>query len=227
MRVISKHVGFKVLLVATVLMIIHQGLWGVIWYNDTEKSFILLEAGMAGVAEDQEKSMKTCIVDSAAFFMDSYSDYLKFLVRIERAETGEFDFSVADLILSETVGKLGYSVENYTLLIQRAESTPYDLMMVEKLLIFNYDGFSKQFNLNPFIFEDVRAYLSKGKIREMYHEALKCTESLLIKIEAVQFEILKGRMPRIAALHELNQDYAHIMLFGEYAARVFQELIKN
>lgn len=70
----------------------------------------------------------------------------------------------------------------------------------------------------------MKAFLSKGKIREMYGEAISHTRGILNIANVIKTKLEEGVFPGVSNLHDLNEAYSHYMFFGEYAAKIFQEI---
>ncbi|NIR06304.1 MAG: hypothetical protein GTN82_12855 [Candidatus Aminicenantes bacterium] len=222
MRLFRKNAVWKVFLGAAVIILLNANLSGAIWHNDTERVFSQ-SGGQESVAPE-EKPLRMYVIEGAGYFLKSYSAFLLFLNKIEMAEVEGFDLNEMYQILTNSIENLEYANETYTLLKQQADVTPYNPIVIDQLLNFNYDLFQKKDNLNPSILEEVQFFLGKGKVREMYGEILTHTQGILGKAYAIKGVIETGEFPQISDLHDLNQGYAHSMLFGEYAARVAQEI---
>ena len=67
----------------------------------------------------------------------------------------------------------------YCRLKATADRTPYDTAVIEKLPHFDYYGFLKSRGMNPVVFADVKNYLEKGEVWELYGCAVQEAASLL------------------------------------------------
>jgi hypothetical protein len=89
-----------------------------------------------------------------------------------------------------------------------------------KLLCFDYDAFRETRSLNPFIFAEVKRYLSIGDVRGMYSAKLEKIESILDKLQPVSDAIAMGGAFPIADLWAINQECSNAVMFGQYASQV-------
>jgi hypothetical protein len=217
----QKHLMLRVMMGVSILMLLHLNLTGIIWYNHTDISFKeSLEEG----SYPKEKAMREYLIEGAQYFLESYSDFLLFLNKIELAELRGFDWNELRFILNRVIEKVQYANDLIGQLKQKADVTPYNPVIINNLLNFDYDAFADQEGLIKPIFKDVKAFLSKGKIREMYGEALSDTQHILTMANTISKKLKEDIFPGVSNLHALNQAYHQYMLFGEYAARVFQKI---
>jgi hypothetical protein len=209
-----------VLMGAAILFLLHTNLSGIIWYNDSDVSF----GKNAGVATPQEKPIRAYVIEGAGHFLRSYADFLLLLEKAEIAELQGCDINELLFLLNNAIEKMLYANEVYFQLKQKADVTSYDPVIIDELLDFDYDAFADQEGLIESIFKEVKAFLSKGKIREMYGEALSHTQGILNIAVVIKTNLEEGVFPDASDLHDLNKAYAHYMLAGEYAAEIFQKI---
>jgi hypothetical protein len=221
MKGTQKHLMMRVAMGVTVFMLLYLNLSGVIWYNRTNRSFQEIPA--EGLCL-QEKALKAYVIEGAGYFLKSYSDFLLFLDKVEMAELQGYDQQELQFILDNAIEKMQYTHVLYCQLKQKADATPYDPAIIADLSIFNYDLFMEEKGLLKDIFKQVKAFLSKGKIRELYGEVLMQTERILSIANLIREQLVLGELPQVSHLYDLNEALAQYMLFGEYSARVFQEV---
>jgi hypothetical protein len=214
-------------LVSTVLMgvalfvLLHLDVSGAIWYNGSYCGFQDLD----GVSENpQEKTLREYAIEGAGHFLESYSDYLLFLNKVELAELRGFDWNELRFILDRVIEKLQYANDLIGQLKQKADVTPYNPAIIDELLNFDYDAFSEQERLNESVFKQVEAFLGKGKIREMYGQAFLHTRDILFSANVIKERMEEGTFPEISNLHALNEAYVQCLLFGKYTAQTFQKI---
>jgi hypothetical protein len=216
----TKHFMLTVWMGVAIVVLLHLNLSGIIWYNDSDIGF----GNQGGVSAPQEKPLKAYLMEGAGYFLGSYSDFLLLLNKVEMAELQGFDFSELRFLLNNAIEKMLYANEVYFQLKQKADVTYYNPVVINELLNFDYDSFAEQEGLIKSIFKDVKAFLSKGKIREMYGEALSHTQGILNIANIIKTKLEEGMFPQASNLHDLNEAYSRYMIFGEYAAKVFQKI---
>ncbi len=190
-----------------------------VWFNKGETPF---DEPTAEVA-----SMSQYIVQGAGYFLTSYSDVLLLLNKVEVAELKGFDYRELQKIVESAVANMENVQDNYSVLKQMTEATPYQADMIEKLILFDYTGFQKARGLNSKIFGDVQNLLSQGDVKAAFARMLSTTETLLNHLYKIKGMIDAAEFPPITDLWQLNQDYANALLFGQYAAQVFFEISGN
>ncbi len=172
----------------------------------------------------QSNSIQGYVVEGASYFLKSYSDFLLFFNEIEVSELEGVNYEDIQSRLTNAIEKMEYAREVYIGLTEKAAVTPYNPTVIAKLLDFNYDLFRKKNNLIEPVFKDVRFYLSKGKIREMYGRGLLITEEILEKAKAVKAKFDVYELPDASMLYDLSELCSRSFLFGRYVARVFWEI---
>lgn len=217
----QKHLMLRVMMGVSILMLLHLNLTGIMWYNHTDLSF---QESVGEGSYPSKKKIREYLINGAGYFLESYSDYLLFLNKVELAESRGFDWNELRLLLDCVIEKMKQARNEYKQLKQKADVTPYNQFIINQLSNFDYDAFADREGLIKPIFIEVTAFLSKGQIREMYGEALSHIEHILTMANAVSKKLEAGEFPGVSNLHTLNQAYHQYMLFGEYAAGVFQRI---
>jgi len=113
----------------------------------------------------------------------------------------------------------------YAQLLEKANRTPYCYETLFKLFFFDYYGFQAKRNLNPRVFREVINYLSYGDIRGVYSILYKRTVKILADLENLNIAVNDGTLPDMRQMWSLNQYYAETLLFGQYVAEVFNEIL--
>lgn len=218
----QKHLRMlTVMMGVAIFVLLHLDVAGAIWYNSSYCGFQDLD----GVSENpQEKTLREYAIEGAGYFLESYSDYLLFLNKVELAELRGFDWNELRFILDRVIEKLQYANDLIGQLKQKADVIPYNPVIIDELLNFDYDAFSEQERLNESVFKQVEAFLSKGKIREMYGQALLHTRDILFSANVIREKMEEGVFPEISNLHALNESYIQSLLFGKYSAQLFQKI---
>jgi hypothetical protein len=110
--------------------------------------------------------------------------------------------------------------ENYEFLKQIADTTPYNPVVIDKLLSFDYSGFCRERGLNKDAFEDVKQFLGKGDARGVFNKILTDTTVILNSLNTIKISVDMKRFPLLSNLWRLNQRFAETLLFGQYCAEV-------
>jgi len=213
---VNKHGTSKVLLGVAVLILLNFNLSGFLYYNDVDIIF--------GEGLKKGTVIKEHVIRGAGYFLESYSDFLLFLTKIEVSELDGLDYDKLRLNLNNAIEKMEYARDTYIQLKEEADVTPYNPIMIEELLNFDYDGFQKKNHLIESIFDDVSFYLSKGKIREMYEKTISHIEGILEIANGLNEAINAGKFPKVSTLQDLNETCSKSLLFGQYAAKVFKKI---
>jgi len=171
--------------------------------------------------------IKTDIIESADYFLKSYSDFLNFLSRIERTEMDGIDYSELTALFHSCVSNLRNSKEVYRDLLVKTELTPYNDDVIKKLRRFHYKAFRVKNSLNPAVFKEVSVYLRKADIRGLYKQLFADLEEILANSVEISKQLKENRFPKITGLWELNSLFSKTLIFGQYAAMIFHKIMTN
>lgn len=167
-------------------------------------------------------SIKILIVEGAGNYLTAYSDYLLFLNRVELSSENSPGYNEMQTFLNRCLEKLNRAKAAYFALNQNAANTPYNFEIIYRLIFFNYDLFQWQKGLNPYIFKDVVKYLRSGNVNGIFDRLLSSIETLILKVSDVKEMVDAYRFPDLHSIWRLNQLFSETLLFGQYAAEVFQ-----
>ncbi len=170
-------------------------------------------------------TLKTYIIESAGYFLNSHSSYQAFLNRIEMSETNGIDAGEFEDTIYSAIENMEKAKAAYANLKTVSEKTPYNQEMIDHLMIFDYDGFRVKYGLVEPIFEKVKTFLGKGDITGLDEAALANMDTILSKLYEIKSSVDKGLVPEIALLWRANQAYAEAQLFGQYVSEVFRDIL--
>ena len=140
-------------------------------------------------------SMEILVTQGASYYFKAQINIQTLLNHLELRDLKWIDFETLKRLIIQAFYNITYARLTFTALIEKAETTPYNLDVIERLNTFDYDTFMKEKGLNPFIFGIVRDYLSAGDITGTYKRAcgnFKEIEQLLLHIQS---STLENRLP--------------------------------
>lgn len=170
-------------------------------------------------------SIRSLIIEGAGNLLDSQAHTLLFLNKVEMSDLNGVDYSQLRDSLNQAVESMKSAVKSYSLLVQKAQRTPYNQATVYQLVLFDYAGFQEERNLNADIFGKLEQFLSKGDVTGTLHQTLNDTETLLKMLISLQEIIDADQLPGNAPLWRLNQKFSDTMMFGQYSAEVIQAIM--
>ncbi len=219
----KKQFVLRVLVGVLALTLLNISAFGVMKGNDSEGAFDTPDApGAESVfSATVSVSMKQNIVQGACYFMQSYSDSLLFLDKIEQSELTGADYSEMQKRLTGAIEKMEKARSTYSNLKEMADVTPYNLGMIYELWFFDYQSLQAKNTLNSVIFLEVQNYLRKGDVRGVYAKMRLNTIGLLNLLNKIKNDVDAGKLPALSYIWKLNQSYSEAMLFGQYVAEVF------
>jgi hypothetical protein len=164
------------------------------------------------------------IVEGAGYFLDSYSYTLQFMRKVELADHQGLNYPELSQLLDTALVNMQQAMDTYKLLKETADITPYNPEVIEALKNFNYDLYGETNGLNKEIFAEVKSYLIKGQVREIYGKLLSDMGIMIDLLQKVKKNIDKNQFPPVRTVRQLNQVYSISLLFGQYVAAVFADL---
>jgi hypothetical protein len=208
------NVGLTVLMGFICFIILAPQAFALMWVNNLP----IVYQQNPGLYKSQ--SIDDSIVNGAVYFLNSYSDYILLMNKIELSSKQGIDYSAVGSITNRVITNLEMMKATYSLIIRKSSITAYNTDMLKRLEVFDYQGFLDKAALNPLIFNDVRAYLIKGDIPGIYSRILNDTEQILAGLYGIKKQIDSGIFPDINNLWSLNQAYSNLMFFGQYVSMV-------
>jgi hypothetical protein len=165
------------------------------------------------------------VIEGAGNYLEAKSSIEAILNRVEYKDVKGIDYDELSLLAVNALVKIQAAAAAYEQLIDIAEKTPYNQVVIDRLKSFDYDRFMGENNLNPVIFKEAALYLSGGDITGIYkhtYREVKAIESLLLTVkESVSMRTLPG----IPVFRQLNEQCCATSLFGSYCARVFHQVL--
>ena len=170
--------------------------------------------------------IESYIEEGGSYFLKAFSDILLLSSRVEASKLGGFDENEIQKTIESGLVNIQNAKSIYYLLIREAESTPYNPVVISQLKTFPYSDFMIKNSLNNSVFKEVQDYLQNGNITGIF----KRFNSKLLKMEelvmSIKTENDSTAMISIPVIWKLNETASDNLLFGQYVARIFSELIK-
>jgi hypothetical protein len=164
------------------------------------------------------------ISQGAVYFLEAYGNFITFMKQLEASGTSVMEETGVMVPLDQALKALGQAQMVYWRLKATADRTPYDTAVIERLKRFDYDGFSMSRELNPGIFAEVKNYLVRGEVRELYGRAAQEAARLLERVRAVKAKMEEGVSLPIEETWRANDLFMRFLSFGQYTAEVFKAL---
>lgn len=169
-------------------------------------------------------TIKYLIIKSATYFFKGKSNIDLLTSRLEAADIDAVNFYELQEIVNNALCNMKTARYYYQALKSKANNTPYNQTVISQLTVFDYDLFSAEIGLNGDIFNQVKGYLKMGDVRGTYDRLYVYTDNIIDMLETVQKEIYYWNIPGIKNVWKLHQECAHMLLFGQYIAQIFQNL---
>ncbi len=212
----------KILLVVFIgcfILLGNMGLSAAVWYSGTELT-INSRDWMGGV---DNKKPRELIIEGASHFLKAYSSYLMVLNTVESAESDYMNLDCKELEknLKLSFDNIKKTLKKCSELNDIVETSGLNKKVVAALKKFKYKTFSKKYNLIKPMFDEVREFLKKGNLRQLYKRMLTDCTDIHDDLEAMLEKVKANADLEAEMLWALNESFSYKLLFGQYVARVF------
>lgn len=201
------------------------GLFILVIFGMNSFAMVIANESDSGFAEPQQAGIRELVMQSAGYFLQSQSDIFLFSRKLELSELNGVDYTELLQIIESAVANMEDAVSSYTLLTQSADSAPYDQGINAALLAFNYSSFRESRSLNSVIFGEVENYLNSGDIRGLYHKILLDAEDIRDRLAILKSAVQSETFPGAAGVWQVNESVSTTLLFGQYSAEIFYEIL--
>ena len=223
MSYIKKFTIVRILLIITALMIFNTDSFSLWYCNNSENAYNGSGDGLSSTSS-LVNEIDQYIVEGAGYFLDSYSYTLQFMRKVELSANRELNYLELSQLLDAASINMQQARYTYKLLKETADITLYNPEVIEALKNFNYDLYGEINGLNKEIFAEVKSYLIKGQVTEIYGKLLADMGIMADLLQVVKKNIDNNLFPPVKTVRQLNQSYSTSLLFGQYVADIFEAL---
>jgi hypothetical protein len=169
-------------------------------------------------------TIRELIIKGAEYFFKAHADINWLSENVEITDIYGADFYTLWCAVNSALDNMNMARYYYQELQYKANNTPYNQVVINKLLAFDYDAFQEQNNLLKDVFSEVKGYLKNGDVRGVYSRTSAYFDTLKNTLEAIKGELYAGKIPSNNHMWNLNQVCAKAHMFGQYVARVFEDI---
>lgn len=219
----------KVFFCIVLILIFKLNVFGYLFGNGSGKGYSdgtlkpgsPLPPGLVYTTPGTSFNIEAYVQDGGGYFLNAYSFTLSLLNQVEMSDLQGIDYEKMKVNAFSALQNIRSAVSIYTTLVDMADNTPYNSMVIEKLKTFDYQIFMEKNNLNREIFRKVAGYLSTGDITGMYRRILREILILETLLTSIHNDTTYNRQPELQLLWKTNEVFSETLLFGQYAARIF------
>jgi hypothetical protein len=218
MKVINKHPFFTALIVFTILMLSNNNLLAYIFFNGSGSSYDDPDGGDELI---YNTTIETIIIDGAGYYLQGNTYIQTLLNLVELQDVKGIDYPEMQRLVDSALQNISNARITYEKLVSKAEATPYNPVIIEKLKAFDYYSFMLENRLNETIFKKAAGYLGNGDITGAFRHVLAAVRYMEFLLTAVKTEM---DFNRLEIYWKLNELCAETTLFGSFIARVFNQI---
>lgn len=164
------------------------------------------------------------LIDGATKFLDSYSDAIILLREYEISCKSSFDLPLALIKTNSALKKLEESRSFYANALSIADQLEYSVEYRNMLIVFDYDTYIIEQDLNKTIAEEVKELMKAGDMNAVYRRNLEKVDEIIFQLKTALARLNENLKPDIKVLWTILQKYSDTALFGNYAT-VFAEKV--
>jgi len=220
-----KNLLTKILTLFIVAGLMNLNIFSYVALNGAGGGYVNSDEGDNGSIQENffntEKSIEMYIVEGSGYYLGAVACINNILQLYEVQDLSGIDFYRFNRMLDQALINMDKAITTFSTLIMKAENTPYNKEVLEKLAVFDYDAFMLENRLNNDIFQQVEGYLESGRITGVFkhtHENLLNIKGLL---ESIKSHASVNRLPNVNTMWQLNEQCLETSYFGSYVARVF------
>jgi hypothetical protein len=116
------------------------------------------------------------------------------------------------------------ALDVYRLLVRKAEATPYNITVLNRLQAIDYEMFRQRYQLNGNVFQEVSSLLEKGNVTDTFKFQLKSHNKIVSLLENAKASLDQNQMPPLKLFWTLNESFSTTTLVKSYVSRVFRFL---
>ncbi|UCH93986.1 MAG: hypothetical protein JSV88_27470 [Candidatus Aminicenantes bacterium] len=169
-------------------------------------------------------TIRELIIKGAEYFFKAHANINLLSEEVEISDIYGADYYTLLWVVNSALDNMNMARYYYRELQYKANHTPYNQVVINKLLAFDYDSFHEQNGLLKDVFSEVKGYLINGDVRGIYSRTSAYFDNLINNLEAIKGELNGGKVPSNNHMWNLNQVCAKAHLFGQYVARVFDDI---
>jgi len=169
-------------------------------------------------------TIRELIIKGAEYFFKAHADINVLSEKIEISDINGADYYTLWCTVNSALYNMNIARYYYQELEIKANHTPYNQVVINKLLAFDYDSFQEEHGLLKDVFSEVKSYLVNGDVRGIYSRTSVYFDTLINTLETIKGELNVGKVPSNTHMWNLNQVCAKVHMFGQYVSRVFNEI---
>ncbi len=176
------------------------------------------------IQETGDKTLEMYIVEGSGYFLGALANINNILKLYEEQDLRGIDFYRLNRLIDNALIDMDKAIIVYNNLILKAENTPYNKEVLDKLAGFDYYNLMITKRLNTIIFQEVEGFLRLGCITEVFKHNHENFLNIRGSLESMKSEAALNRLPKIDSIWLLNEKCLETSYFGGYVARVFNEI---
>lgn len=188
-------------------------------------SYFCLNAMEGAFLDPGKDAIRLHQIKGSGNFFKSHAIFLLFLEKIECAEIETLDYRELKNLLIDTITYLESARNHYYALQQIADVTPYNLDFLAKLMSYDFYRNRQTIQESHSQIEEIKSYLMDGNLRGINYQFIFYLDGLLLMLYDIQTSVENDMFPEIPNLLQIQSSYCQIQLWGQFAAKIFMQVV--
>ena len=164
------------------------------------------------------------IPEAAVYFFESTRDFEDFLKEVEKSEIYGPNYPVLQTVIEKIITGMENARCKYEEIVNISEGLEMDMVILEKLIAFDYNSLQSKYHLNPSIFEKAATFCQAGDVIGIFNHTVATIDNILKNLNRIKAKLEKNLLPELYIIWETGQLYFESEMFGQYVSRVFYEI---
>ncbi len=217
-----KRITITIIIILLSASLVHPSVWA----NGLCKILIPEQCEDNIIILDTTKSLNvgSLQIQAATAFLAANTAYQKFQERYEISTLNDVFYSTPEQTeaIENAIGSITAAEELLLTLYVEFQKYRLNTTLIEKMKTFDYKCFSEKYHLNGTVIAELEESLSRGDIYGVLRRFVDKAGEIRRELEALKPTVDKNE-PNIDAIYIVNQLFADMSLYGQYAAMIFRE----
>jgi hypothetical protein len=220
-----KNQLLKILTLLAAVVVLNSNVFSYVALNGAGSGYVNNVNGNKGtIQETGDKTLEMYIFEGSGYYLGALGNINNILKLYEEQDLSGIDFYRLNRLIDKALIDMDKAITVYNTLILKAENTPYNKEVLDKLAGFDYYTFMTEKRLNKDIFQQVEGYLKAGYITGVFKHTYENLLSIRLLMVSIKSLASVNSLPAVDTIWQLNEKCLENSYFGSYVARVFNNL---
>lgn len=169
-------------------------------------------------------TIEELVIKGAEYYFKANADINLLSEKVEISDIYGTDYFTLWWGVNSALDNMNMARYYYQELLYKANYTPYNQVVINKLQTYDYESFQEKNGVIKDILSEVEGYLKNGDVRGIYSRTATYFDTIINTLETIKGELEVKKVPDNTHMWNLNQTCAKVHMFGQYVARIFENI---